>query len=617
MKRKDGKLVLLVVLLIILMVFYSGCSRNLLPDDKDEDIPVPDPVELPDPIVIEPGEIVETVYIRINEIAFYFDKKYKAGTFVNGDYWVLGPVTITRIIPDFDGSNYGWEVNPVVEGGHGFQAGGGGGGFDPSLVPELPYRAEGTLSIVKTTPLVGSTRPCLKTAEVLTVVEEIPPGNGADVFRPPYAGDEKPYYYVEDLKTELLPSLSPSATVEQHMPTLKAIEERFRKLHLDHKKGVMGRSLRPSEHLKDYQPANTQLFNDAVLRLMMNDPFEEKLPALIQVVQAGIDRIHIIYLGQTWPAGGGHQPGHRILPAFAAVMLDLQDAKEKLREAEFFHGMTCFHVGENTDGLTLWGVDEPRLEERYWSYIIYEDGNRSIKDPYGYIDGGRASDDSYQHITAQAHKGEILATYLMPALKEAWNLEEWRMITNYVDRWVYFGKWTMPDPYAPYDKNPENYGITYGPHKDTGIPIEGEGRFPGYHGTLRDDGQYKSRFVAALWDEYRTKIDGAESEPPFAAIINNLEGETVSGTIELLASAYGIHGVKTVQFRVDGRNIGGPAPRKEAEPIDLQLNKGNLPYQVFWDTTQVVNGEHRLTVVATDNRNNEYESIAVTVYVQN
>ena len=60
-----------------------------------------------------------------------------------------GPVTITKISPDYDGHNNGWEVNPVVEGGHGFQDGGYGGGFDPSLVPGLPYTAEKTLSIVK------------------------------------------------------------------------------------------------------------------------------------------------------------------------------------------------------------------------------------------------------------------------------------------------------------------------------------------------------------------------------------------------------------------------------------------------------------------------------------
>jgi hypothetical protein len=39
------------------------------------------------------------------------------------------------------------------------------------------------------------------------------------------------------------------------------------------------------------------------------------MPALIAFVQFGIDKLHTIYLGQTWPDGGGHQPGHRLAPA--------------------------------------------------------------------------------------------------------------------------------------------------------------------------------------------------------------------------------------------------------------------------------------------------------------
>ncbi|MFP4661913.1 MAG: hypothetical protein ACLFPF_06980, partial [Halanaerobiales bacterium] len=511
-KRKNTGFfrILLICLLLVSMAFYVvGCSGNLGIDDQDETLP--DPVEPKEPIEVEPGEIVETDYVTINEITFYFDDIYQVGIFASGDYWVLGPVTIDEITPEYDGYNYGWEVNPVVEGGHGFQDGGEGGGFDPSLVPQLPYTSEGTISIVKTTPYTGDAprnRPCIKTAEVLTVVEEIPPANGSAVFRPPYVGDEKPYYYVEDLKINLLPSYEPVS----NMPTLESIEERFSKLNLDHKTGKTGRALRPHDHMANYQPKNTPYYNNAVLRFMIEGSIEDKLPAMIQVVQTGIDKIHMIYLGQTWPGGGGHQPGHRILPAFAAVMLDIQKAKDELREATFFHGMNLFYVGQNTDDLTLWGVDSS--ESNYWHYVIYRSGNRSIKDPYGYIDGGKASDESYQHITTQSHKGEILATHLMPELKEAWNPEEWSMVSNYVDRWVHFGKWTMPDPMAPCDGNPDNYEVTYGPDEDTEIPIEGEGRFPDYHGTLRDSGQYKSAMVAELWDTYRHRIPGAENEPP-------------------------------------------------------------------------------------------------------
>jgi hypothetical protein len=74
-------------------------------------------------------------------ITFTFDKQYEVGTFLNGDYWVLGPVVITRITPDFDGTRHGWEVNPVYvhPPAQGFR--GGIAGFNPALVPVLPYTA--------------------------------------------------------------------------------------------------------------------------------------------------------------------------------------------------------------------------------------------------------------------------------------------------------------------------------------------------------------------------------------------------------------------------------------------------------------------------------------------
>ena len=548
------------------------------------------------------GETKQTTEITKDGITFYFSGEQTIGKFANGDYWVLAPVTIARITPDFDGHNNGWEVNPVVEGGHGFQDGGYGGGFDPSLVPALPYTAEKTLSIVKTTPS-GINRPCIKKAVVLTVVDAVPPDNGRAVFRPPYVGTDKPFYKVEDLRTNLLPSYEPVAD----MPALESIAKRFSSLQMDHKGGGIGRSLRPQDNMDDYQPANTASQSDAVLRLMMNDPIEDKMPALINFVQFGIDKIHTMYLGQTWPGGGGHQPGHRLVLAFAATMLDIGKAKDDLKAAAFFHGAENFTAGKNTEGLVLWatkGVN--KVEETYWAYADGRNpgANKSVPDPYGYIDGGAVG--SYQIITSQAHKGEMLATYLMPVLKEAWNMDEWQMISSYVDRWVYHGQWTQPDPMAPFDGNNSNYGITYGPDKKTGIPIAGTGRFISTDGAYRDGGQYRSSFVASMWDTYRNTADGAETTPPFAIISYPFSGsismKNISCTVELKAKAYGIHGIDSVQFQVNGQNIGAPV----TTTTDVYTNM----YRYFWDITNVPSGTYSISAIATDKKGNTYTSMA-------
>ncbi len=430
-------------------------------------------------------------------ITWTFDREYPVGQFANGDYWVLGPVVIERIEPDFDGERHGWEVNPVVRGGQGFRK---GPGFDPARVPALPYRAEETVSIVKTIANPAEDRVLLRRAAVLTVVAEIPPEDGRAVFRPPYVGNEKPLYRVADLRLDRLPALAP---VEPR-PDLAKIAQRYAALQMDHKGGALGRFLRPVENLADYQPKNTADQNEAALRLMLDDPIAAKMPALIAFVQFGLDKLHTIYLGQTWPDGGGHQPGHRLAPAFAAVLLDLEKGKRALREAEFFHGNRMFYRGRN--GVVLWGT--PDAERTYWGYIAGRGGNRSIRDPYGYIDGGKVTEGAYQVITSQSHKGEILATLLMPALREAWHPEEWAKVREYVDRWVTVGQWAQPDPVAPYDGNPDHYGVTYGPDPARpGEAIAGAGRFPEAHGRHRDGGQYRSAFVAAMWDAYRAAAE--------------------------------------------------------------------------------------------------------------
>lgn len=540
--------------------------------------------------------------IKTEDITWYFNKDCTTGVFANGDYWVKGPVVIDSITPSFDGTNNGWEVNPVVEGGQGFQDGCSGGNFDPALVPKLPFTADPDkypdkkLSIVKTTPS-GSDRPCINTAAVLTVVSEIPPGNGAAVFRPPYVGGKKPYYYVDSIRKDLLPD---SYTPVKNTPSLNSVKNNFSKFRMDHKPGLLGRSLRPKFSMNDYQPQNTVHQNEAVLRFMLNDPYEQKKPALVNFLQFGIDHVHTMLLGQTWPAGGGHQPGHLIVIAFTTVMLDIEEAKERLKEATF-HGSHLFYVGKH--GLTLWG--EISTEKGYWSYITDEKGSRSQKDPYEMIDGGIAG-EAYQLITSQSHKGEILATHLMPVLKEAWNPNEWKIVQNYADRWVLHGVWTLPDPYAPFDGIKENYGITYGPdHDNPGDGIRGKGRFVNSHGNAKDGGQYRSAFVASMWDAYRASIPGADTIAPVAVITFPLDGQEISEKGDVNVCAFGIHGVKSVNLYKDEQLIGTTAT--------ISDSKTNI-YTIPWNPGNTDKGNHLIWAIVTDNLNNsKSDTVSVTV----
>ncbi len=406
-------------------------------------------------------------------ITWMFDGDYSVGQFANGDYWVVGPVVITRITPDFDGSNNGWEVNPVVEGNHGFQKGCyRNERFDAGLVPPLPYIATPGESIVKTTPS-GGDRPCLKTAAVLTVVGSIPPDNGASVFRPPYVGTDKPYYSINDLRMEFLPSYAPVANA----PSLDWVVERFKRVQLDHKGGDTGRALRPSDNMDDYAPNNAKDSNDAVLRLMLNDPIADKMPALIAFIQGGIDAYHAVLNGQTWPAGGGYQPGHKLVLTFTAAMFDNEVMKNTVKKATFFNEDGGVYRSSVT-GMALYGFVPP------------DGSHKTQKDPYEYID---APNGGYIFCClALPWKGSVLAVHLMPAMQEIWDGPDWVELSEFVDRWVGFGRWYLPDPYN---------------------------RHPEWHGTDKNGGYRGSAFQEAMWNAYRDGDDVPPSQPKNPRIV--------------------------------------------------------------------------------------------------
>jgi Big-like domain-containing protein/purple acid phosphatase-like protein len=80
-------------------------------------------------------------------------------------------------------------------------------------------------------------------------------------------------------------------------------------------------------------------------------------------------------------------------------------------------------------------------------------------------------------------------------------------------------------------------------------------------------------------------------------------GAAVAGKITVSATATAAAGFGTVQFRLDGRNLGGKLR--------------SSPYRVTWDTTHAANGVHTLTAVATDKLGRRATAAPVNVIVAN
>lgn len=552
----------------------------------------------------DPGYNLQTAVAQWG-VTWTFDEPSLVGTYANGDAWVLGPVTILSITPQrqYSGLNvgggicsntwfgegycrdwchlnftedsgshctgpdpgygdcicerihHGWEVNPGTE-TQAFDD--RAGRVDGTGVPALPYVAPPGSSIVKAvswSPLEDracspSGSPCLSSVAILTVVGQVPPGDGASVLRPPYVGSEKPVYELSDFDLGMLPSLPPVVP----MPTLDDVRGWFERVQFDHLPGNTARRTRPDLHMFPYAPDNGRIFGDGALRLMLDDPIEDKMPALISYLQAGLDFYHITREGQLWPPGGGEQAGSKLPIVFFAGLLNDPEVNEHVRNLKLYED---YHAHFNADGVALfgnlsWGREETvdaLFELRYWQTLATHAGSRTRRDPYLLIDGGQEPGASYQFCcTSQPFKGAVLSLHLMPDLKALWNPDE---LIDYVDRWVNLGAWTQPDTCAPVDGrcvggdnagtlcthanrevvctgaggycdtsvffDPDgnlglenHFGVTYGP--DAGNPgfciqdldpSDGIGRFPQLHGVNADSGHRYSAFQAAMWDAYR------------------------------------------------------------------------------------------------------------------
>src|SRR6185503_16767461 len=92
-----------------------------------------------------------------------------------------------------------------------------------------------------------------------------------------------------------------------------------------------------------------------------------------------------------------------------------------------------------------------------------------------------------------------------------------------------------------------------------------------------------------------------DATAPTVSFVTPANGSTVGGTISVTATASDNVGVASVQFRLDGAAIGAALT--------------SAPYTVSVDTTQLTNGSHTLTAIATDGAGNSAQaSVTVSVF---
>ena len=100
-------------------------------------------------------------------------------------------------------------------------------------------------------------------------------------------------------------------------------------------------------------------------------------------------------------------------------------------------------------------------------------------------------------------------------------------------------------------------------------------------------------------------VGGHRGRPPSppVSLTAPANAATVSGSVNVTATAADNVGVAGVQFKLDGANLG--------------VEDTSSPYSVTWSTASTANGTHTLTAVARDAAGNTATAAAVSVTVSN
>ncbi len=306
-------------------------------------------------------------------ITWTFDKEYEYGTFANGDYWVVGPVTIIAIDPpstDIDGRVInGAMLDPVASLGkpgpeYGAQ------GLDSSLAdwnsslnvgrPDGNDLSEGNPLVIEPNhSLVSAISGAavgarLTDAAVLTILASAPEPNS---FRPAYAGTDKSIKFnVSDLDYSSLGSLTPVASA----PSLATAEGWFERPWPDWQQCVET-GLHASNNMPGYGADVAARIGQGALVLQLNYTNAQKETLMIRFVQLGIDLYGILINNgnRVWEANGGFANGRKLPILFAGLVLDDANMKgigsksgDYLYEGEYGPGNIppdYYHFGEDDD----------------------------------------------------------------------------------------------------------------------------------------------------------------------------------------------------------------------------------------------------------------------------
>jgi hypothetical protein len=407
-------------------------------------------------------------------ITWHFAEAHEIGQFVNGDTWVVGPVTIIKVTPqpgpssiqtgavksiygdialtDDSRMRHGSMVlsDESIKQGYDSRL----QNYDPNLSISFPLDLTPNQSLISTIsntefPVTvlhealmwtseKTSSPALKTAAILTCLDTAPPANA---FRPSYAGKQTKLYTTDDIRWERLPSLSPV----QHTPNWEQFERYYQRPWIDHAHSWMILYTGPSDNQVNYGREFSRVSSIASLMLMLDVPQAHKEKLMIGYLQWGIDLAGLAENGRHWIADGGHWNGRKWPLLFTSLMLDDTEMQQTIADTIFSEDQQTYY-GTGWHGQTA-------LFKMVFHTHTYETYEERPPETWG---KDEQRQESYRITVSGGLPGTALAAQLMEA-KALWNHDAF---FDYYDRWM-----ASIDPESPIER-PKQEGHSNDPFVD-------------------------------------------------------------------------------------------------------------------------------------------------------
>ena len=268
-------------------------------------------------------------------ITWTFSQAVPVGQFVTGDYYVVGPVTITAIDPPPTTSSpymNGSVLNlPTANSKSGFDSRLNDGTdeswwFDATLrsYPPITLNPGDTLVSSISLATIHSVPEVMRASDMsaspvasVSVLSVLSTAPSTDAFRPSYCDRSQTSYYADSLQRNLLPSLAPPNP--SGTPTLAQFEAYYRRPWIDTNPFLFDA---PADYMPSYGQHIAFADSYASLLLMLNFPADQKVNLTNYFVQYGIDLYGCVQAGYGWPAFGGHRSGRKLPILFAGILLN-------------------------------------------------------------------------------------------------------------------------------------------------------------------------------------------------------------------------------------------------------------------------------------------------------